>query len=725
MDSTQDVSARVLLTNIIYTEPPRTPVTRSRKRPSGTGQTPREVLKMHLKRKLHKSASGSSLAPDSKRLSGLHRPGLMTSLMDDDDITPRRLLQNIIHTGETTVLLTQSRPQHSPNPEPSANLEQTTALTQTTTHIDLDLPDVTLATTASTVKRLRRTRPRTSFNVTAFEKNMEAGQGQLPEPDQGELPEPGQGQLPEPDQGHELLSLSTSLGSASLSLNTPSVDVSTGRVGLRRKTQRQTKFSADDFNAAVQQRQLAEGEDGDHLTLHGTSSVESFTLGDRDLPNISADIIHQCTTLYDTCQLQGGPEQRAGDVEDHLSTKDHHSTEVQRSTVDQQSTEDHPLTEDHPPSEDHPSTEEHELITHSTTEVEPVAMETEEEDGAETNVEEEEQGKPVAMETQNQVEAEGVQEEVLGEGEGEEEGVLEEVLEEEDGKGEVQGDRKEEIQGVEEVEEEEGGQSDEEVQGDGKEEVQGEEEGLQAEELQEEEEVLEDGVQEEEDGVQEEEEDGVQEEEEDGVQEEEEDGQEEEEEDGQEEEKDGQEEDGQEEEFHEGPTDQEELEEELSGELSMKTPAFVRMKKIFVLGEGSVAPQQGLLDTRETPARPRKVRAKRVGAAGRTAHLSKSYLMSTFKHFAKTRVAMDVYPVLDNIVEAFFDRMALDLETYAHHAKRKTIEVADVELLLRRQGYVNDKVPVAVLIEKYLPMEYRKMLIPVATSGNIVIPKPK
>ena len=35
-------------------------------------------------------------------------------------------------------------------------------------------------------------------------------------------------------------------------------------------------------------------------------------------------------------------------------------------------------------------------------------------------------------------------------------------------------------------------------------------------------------------------------------------------------------------------------------------------------------------------------------------------------------------------VEAFFGRMALDLETYAHHAKRKTIEVADVELLLRR-----------------------------------------
>ncbi|XP_059893570.1 centromere protein T [Gadus macrocephalus] len=158
-------------------------------------------------------------------------------------------------------------------------------------------------------------------------------------------------------------------------------------------------------------------------------------------------------------------------------------------------------------------------------------------------------------------------------------------------------------------------------------------------------------------------------------------------------------------------------------ELSMKTPAFVRMKKVFdpPLGEGSTAPQQGPPDTRKAPAKPRKVRAKQAQAS----HLPKSYLMSTFKHFAKTRVAADVFPALDNIVDAYFQRMALDLETYAHHAKRKTIEVADVELLLRRQGYVTDKVPVEVLIEKYLPMEYRRMLIPIATSGNIVIPKKK
>ena len=48
---------------------------------------------------------------------------------------------------------------------------------------------------------------------------------------------------------------------------------------------------------------------------------------------------------------------------------------------------------------------------------------------------------------------------------------------------------------------------------------------------------------------------------------------------------------------------------------------------------------------RKAPAKPRKVRAKQE----RASHLPKSYLMSTFKHFAKTRVAADVFPALDNM----------------------------------------------------------------------------
>lgn len=43
--------------------------------------------------------------------------------------------------------------------------------------------------------------------------------------------------------------------------------------------------------------------------------------------------------------------------------------------------------------------------------------------------------------------------------------------------------------------------------------------------------------------------------------------------------------------------------------------------------------------------------------------------------------------------------------------------------LFYRQGHVNEKVPVEVLIEKYLRLDQREVLIPIATSGNVVIPK--
>lgn len=43
--------------------------------------------------------------------------------------------------------------------------------------------------------------------------------------------------------------------------------------------------------------------------------------------------------------------------------------------------------------------------------------------------------------------------------------------------------------------------------------------------------------------------------------------------------------------------------------------------------------------------------------------------------------------------------------------------------LFCRQGHVSDKVPLEVLIEKYLRLDQRKLLIPIATSGNVVVPK--
>ncbi|XP_028332373.1 centromere protein T isoform X2 [Gouania willdenowi] len=176
------------------------------------------------------------------------------------------------------------------------------------------------------------------------------------------------------------------------------------------------------------------------------------------------------------------------------------------------------------------------------------------------------------------------------------------------------------------------------------------------------------------------------------------------------------------------PTEFSPEEEEDEEDISSKTPAFVRAKRNFFIPDPSDSPtvfkdNQASGTTQAVPAaKPKRARQVKKRSTARKA-LPKSYLMTVFRHFAKTKVASDVYPVLDEIMDKFFDRLADDLETYAAHAKRTTIDVEDVVLLLKRQGYVNDKVPVEVLIEKYLRMDQRRLLIPIATSGNVVIPK--
>ncbi|KAM4524142.1 uncharacterized protein cenpt [Odontesthes bonariensis] len=182
--------------------------------------------------------------------------------------------------------------------------------------------------------------------------------------------------------------------------------------------------------------------------------------------------------------------------------------------------------------------------------------------------------------------------------------------------------------------------------------------------------------------------------------------------------------------------DEEEYEDDDDGdeegeEFPCKTPAFVKEKRNFFHPDPAALPSafeniqasssSGTTEA-QPAAKPKQVRRRKTGPARKKTILPKAYLMSVFRHFAKTKVSADVYPVLNEIMDKFFDRLVEDLETYASHAKRKTIEVEDAKLLLKRQGYVNDKVPVEVLIEKYLRMEQRKLLIPIATSGNVVVP---
>uniref|UniRef100_U3JX24 Centromere protein T n=1 Tax=Ficedula albicollis TaxID=59894 RepID=U3JX24_FICAL len=160
-----------------------------------------------------------------------------------------------------------------------------------------------------------------------------------------------------------------------------------------------------------------------------------------------------------------------------------------------------------------------------------------------------------------------------------------------------------------------------------------------------------------------------------------------------------------------------------SQEVSMKTPAFVR------------APASNLLLSKPRvakPASPRspvqqlqpKVLPRRLGTSERKPRepqIPRSWIKEAFRHFAKMPVTTDAYRIVEKCCERYFQQLSDDLEAYTHHAGRKTVEAADLEVLMRRQGLVTDKTSLNVLIERHFPLQYRKLLIPVAVSGNKVI----
>nr|XP_005310166.2 centromere protein T [Chrysemys picta bellii] len=169
-----------------------------------------------------------------------------------------------------------------------------------------------------------------------------------------------------------------------------------------------------------------------------------------------------------------------------------------------------------------------------------------------------------------------------------------------------------------------------------------------------------------------------------------------------------------------------ETEEPESEELSMKTPAFVRAKAYRPSPLLSTPRTLKTAASKFPPKPPRAQQAaKRTAMAPRRKRepaLPSSLVKKIFSHYVKVPVARDAFKVVEKCVEVYFRQLSNDLEAYTMHARRKTVEEADLELLMRRQGLVTDKMPLHVLIERHLPLEHRKLLIPVATSGNKVIP---
>ncbi|XP_028665455.2 uncharacterized protein LOC114657739 isoform X2 [Erpetoichthys calabaricus] len=165
-----------------------------------------------------------------------------------------------------------------------------------------------------------------------------------------------------------------------------------------------------------------------------------------------------------------------------------------------------------------------------------------------------------------------------------------------------------------------------------------------------------------------------------------------------------------------------------SEELCLKTPAFIRAKKRRSSPSFRVPPLflnkniKSISKPFMTKSAQFSNKRKKTTNVEKQYEMPKNIVMSTFTHFARMKVSKDVYPTLQTCLGKYFDRLADDLGAYVHHAKRKTLEMADIELLMKRQGFVTRKTPLNVLIEQHLPLEYRKLLIPVASSGNKVTP---
>ncbi|XP_039236772.1 centromere protein T isoform X2 [Pipra filicauda] len=122
-------------------------------------------------------------------------------------------------------------------------------------------------------------------------------------------------------------------------------------------------------------------------------------------------------------------------------------------------------------------------------------------------------------------------------------------------------------------------------------------------------------------------------------------------------------------------------------EVSMKTPAFVRAAAHNPLLS---APQD------EKPAAPKSLvqllKPKQVpGRSGtsqrkpREPQIARSLIKEVFSYFVKMPVTREAFKIVEKCSEKYFKQLSSDLEAYTSHAGRKTVEMADVEMLMRSQ----------------------------------------
>ncbi|XP_069757570.1 uncharacterized protein cenpt isoform X2 [Narcine bancroftii] len=85
--------------------------------------------------------------------------------------------------------------------------------------------------------------------------------------------------------------------------------------------------------------------------------------------------------------------------------------------------------------------------------------------------------------------------------------------------------------------------------------------------------------------------------------------------------------------------------------------------------------QKPMTKARKNPKKPIQKGKKTILPSG--------IIKSVFTHYAKMRVKREAFETIDQCLEVYFKQLCDDMDVYSKHAKRKTIEKEDVELLMR------------------------------------------
>ncbi|XP_016056220.1 PREDICTED: centromere protein T isoform X3 [Miniopterus natalensis] len=162
-----------------------------------------------------------------------------------------------------------------------------------------------------------------------------------------------------------------------------------------------------------------------------------------------------------------------------------------------------------------------------------------------------------------------------------------------------------------------------------------------------------------------------------------------------------------------------------SPELASSTPEFPQARQLEFL---EPAPPTSPAVLSSEPLEPLSARLPpRVQTAGPRLRQDPyktglSHYAKLFSFYAKMPMEKKALEMVEKCLDKYFQRLCDDLDVFAAHAGRKTVRLEDLELLMRRQGLVNDQISLHVLVERHLPLEYRQLLIPCAFSGNAVFP---